>query len=265
MAAVMERGVSHWGWPRVTALVWLVVCLGAQFTQAGISETVFSLEASNDNGTATFYASYDEGTWDPGAAAYTWSLGAPVDLLDGETSVATLESASLSVSFVPQPEISLDFGLVSGTSDTEFVIGSALVNFNTIPADLAGGRFVAGCSVYDSGAADGMWLYEPSLTGFGAFQSYYNVGDGADPQLFSHLLALVGSFGGGMASGSQSYPGSGFLPINADISDMQVDAHFILTQNDSATASMTFVLVPEPAGLALLLFGGVLLRGRHRT
>lgn len=265
MAAIMERGALHRGWSRVAALVWLGASLGGQFAQAGISETVFSLQASNDGGTATFYASFDEGTWDPDTATYMWSLGAPVDLLDGETPVATLESANLSVSFVPLPEISLGFGLVSGTSDTEFVIGSALVDFNTIPADLAGGRFVAGCTVYDSGDADGMWLYEPSLTGFGAFQSYYNVAEGEDPELFSHLLALVGSFGGGMASGSQSYPASGFLPINADVSDMEVDAHFILTQNDSATASMTFVLVPEPAGLALLLLGGVLVWERHRA
>ena len=263
MAAVEEQ-VLGGGRCRAAALLLVLVSFGGQFAQAGISGTVFSLQASNDSGVATFSASFGEGTWDPGTQAYTWSLDSPVELLDDGTLVATLESAGLSIGFLPTPQIELGFGVVSGTSDTEFLVDSALVDFNTIPAELAAGRFVAGCTVYDSGEADGMWLYEPSLTGFGAFQSYYNIGDGSDPALFSHLLAIVGSYGGGMASGSQSYPGSGYAPIDADVSDMRVDANFILTQNDSATTSMTFVLVPEPAGLVLLALGGALIRGRQR-
>jgi hypothetical protein len=256
--------VSKHGRRWTAVLVLLIVSFGGQFARGGISETVFSIEASNESGTAAFVATFDQGTWDPIAAEYSWSLDSPVDLLDGGTPVAVLQIANLSIGFLPSPQIALDFGVVSGSSDTEFTANSALVNFNTIPADLAAARFVAGCSVYDSGAADGMWLYEPSLTGFGAFQSYYDIAGASDPSLFSHLLAIVGSFGGGMASGSQSYPASGFVSIDADVWDMRVDANFILTQNDSATSSMTLVLVPEPAGLFLLALGGVLIGGRQR-
>jgi hypothetical protein len=262
--SVVKEQVLGGGWWRAAGLLLVLVSFGGQFAAADISETVFALQASNDSGAATFTVSFGEGTWDPGAQAYTWSLDSPVELLDEGTLVATLESVDLSISLLPTPQIGLCFGVVSGSSDTEFLVNSALVAFNTIPANLAAGRFVAGCTVYDSGEADGMWLYEPSLTGFGAFQSYYNIGDGSDPSLFSHLLAIVGSFGGGTASGSQSYPGAGYAPIDADVSDMRVDANFILTQNDRATTSMTFVLVPEPAGLALLALGGALIQGRRR-
>ncbi|MBU0616910.1 MAG: hypothetical protein KKI02_04265 [Planctomycetes bacterium] len=262
MGARAKRALRN-VWLRAAALAVAVAISGGQPSWAGLSDTVFSIQASNESGMATFDASFDEGSWDPVTQAYAWMLDSPVDLLDGGALVATLESASLSVELLPSPQIVLDFGVVSGTTDTAYLVDSALVDFNTIPADLAGGRFTAGATVYDSGAGDGMWFYEPSLDGTGVFKSYYNNVGEQDPSLFSHLLALVGSYSGGMASGSQSYPNSGFLPIDADISDIRVHADFILTSNDRAVASSSFVLVPEPVGLTLLALAGVLL-ARHR-
>ncbi len=250
-------------WLGGTTLALFVIVVGGPFANAGISDTVFSIQATNDSGTATYFADFNEGTWNPDTQTFTWSLPSSIDLLDEETYVATLESASITVEMLPTPQIQMSFGVVSGTSDTGFLIDSAAVDFNTIPADLAAGYFLAGCTVYDSGADDGMWLYEPGLEGFGAFQSYYNL-DSVPAPLFSHLLAVVGSSGGGMANGSQSYPGSGYAPINADVDDMYIHADFILTDYDSAETNTTYILVPEPTGLVLLTLGGVLVGWRRR-
>ncbi len=262
MTATAKRTLEN-VWVCAVTLAVAAAILGGQPSQADISQTVFSIQASNESGTAAFDASFDEGTWDPVARAYTWSLDSPVDLLDGTALVATLESASLSVDLLPSPQIVLEFGLAAGTTDTTCSVDSALVGFNTLPADLTAGRFVAGATIWDSGANDGMWFYEPALDGTGIFKAFYNNAEQPEPALFSHLLALVGSSGGGMASGSQSYPNSGTLPIGEDIWDMSIHANFILTSNDRAEASSTFLLVPEPAGLVLLALVGAMLV-RHR-
>jgi hypothetical protein len=262
MAASMTRRLRHSA--RIATLAVAVSVFGGQPGQAGISETVFSMQASNASGSASFAANFAEGSWDPVAQAYNWSLASPVDLLDGGALIATLESASLSVEFLPSPQLTLGFSVVAGATDTSCLVDSALVDFNPLPADLSAGRFQAGASVYDSGASDGMWFYEPGLAGTGVFQAFYNNLGSPEAERFSHLLALIGSFGGGMASGSQSYPNSGVLPIGVDIWDMTIHTDFILTSNDRAVTSSTFVLVPEPAGLAMLAFAGILLASRRQ-
>lgn len=263
MAATAKRALQNVS-TRTIMLAIVAVILGGQPGLADISQTVFSIQASNESGTATFETDFDSGVWDPAAQTYAWSLDSPVELLDGTEVVATLESAALAVEFLPSPQITLEFGVEAGTTDTECLVDSALVGFNTLPADLSAGRFTAGCTVWDSGANDGMWFYQPDLDGTGAFKALYNNDGQPEPALFSHLLALVGGSGGGSASGSQSYPNSGTLPIGEDIWDMSIQANFILTSNDSAEASSTFLLVPEPAGLTTLALVGAILAAKHR-
>ena len=239
--------------------------LGGAIANASISSTVFTIEATNASGTASYAASYDAGTWDPATMTYMWSLSQPMSM-EGDQGryVATLDSATLVIEMTSTLQIGMNFGVAAGSSDTTFTIESALVDFNSVPASVAEGSFMAGGTVYDDSGSDGMWLYEPNLDGTGAFQAYFNQGAGSPDMLFSDLLAVVGSFDGGMASGSQSYPGAGYNPFGTAINDMFVRADFVLTADDSAEGATTYVLAPEPTGLSLLLLGGLLYTGLRR-
>ena len=249
----------------VFAVALLSAVLGGTAAQASISSTVFTIEATNESGTASYAVAYEDGIWDPGLRTYTWSLSDSIPM-EGDQGlyVATLNSASLVVSMSSTLQIGLNFGVLAGSSDTSFTIDTALVQFNSVPASVAEGSFLAGSTVYDDSGSDGVWLYEPSLDGTGVFQACYNQGDGSPVMQFSDLLAVVGSFDGGMASGSQSYPGSGYTPFGAALSGMSIRADFVLTAADLAEGNTTYVLVPEPAGLALMLIGCAFLTGLRR-
>jgi hypothetical protein len=224
--------------------------------RAAISQTILSIQASNASGSASLAINYADGVWDPVNQRYGWQLPSAVPLIAGGNTIATVNSASLTINFLPSPSINLAFGVNAGLSDTTFLLDSAVVSFNTIPAASAAGAFLAGCTVGDSGAGNGMWLYEPGLAGFGAFQAYTDTNP-APADLFSNLLALVGSYGGGTATASESQPSSGYNPICADIHDMMVRTNFVLTNRDSAQGNATFALVPEPAAALLMLVGAI--------
>ena len=242
-------------WATASSASLLVMCLIFSVTaQADISQSVFTIHAVNESGSAVYSADFDDGVWDPGAQTYNWALSSSISMVDGAAAVATLHGAGITIEMTPAPRMSFTFDVTSGDSDTEFLVESAVVNFNTIPSDEAGASFLAGCSVYDSGAGDGMWIYEPGLGGFGVFQSYYNTNPEPE-ELFSDLISVVGSPDGGMASGAESQPGSGYLPLGADIYDACMRASFVLTDLDRAQGNAAYALVPEPASLAILALG----------
>lgn len=240
----------------------IALLLGFQAaTFAGISQAIFTLQAVNDDGAASIAIDYAAGNWDPVNQRFTWQLAAPTPLLDGGATIATLNSASLTINYQPTLSVHVTLGARAGFSDTTFLMDSAVVSFASVPASTAAGAFLAGCTVADSGANDGMWLYEPGLAGFGAFQACYNTNP--DPEgVFSNLLALVGGSGGGTATASEIQPSSGYNPFNADVSDMTVCANFVLTDRDCVQANATFTLIPEPTAAVLLLVGAFFLRGR---
>ena len=247
-------------WP--TGCIVLLAILVAP-VNASISQTVFSIQAENDSGSAALAIDFSDGVWDPVDLRYTWQLPGALPLVDGSDTIATLNSAGLTIEFQPVVSIDLTFGVQAGTTDTTFLIDSAIVNFATVPAGSAEGAFLAGCTVVDSGAGNGMWLYEPGLAGFGAFQAYMNVQPGP-ATIFSDLLALVGSFSGGTANASEAQPSSGYNPIAGAVHDTMVRANFVLTHLDNASANATFSLVPEPTAVMLMSVGAFFF-GRRRT
>lgn len=258
---------------RRARLGWVAVGLIAAIAaapQAGadISDTIFTIEAVNGSGSGEFFATFDEGNYDPATNTFTWSLPAPVDLLDGGSGalIATLQDASLTIhDGVQAPDVDLGFEVVAGSRNTDFFIDSALISFGRIPADLAAGRFAVSGTVWDQSApSDGVWMIGlgPQM---GIYQSYYN-GPAPDGSVFRELLAVVGSDGGGSTtSGSEVYPGAGHAPIGVDVQDMSIYAAFLLTADDRAQGTATFELVPEPAGLTLLALGAMLATRRRRA
>jgi hypothetical protein len=253
------------GWS-VSGLVALML-IGGGFTPnagADISNTIFSIQASNESGSGAFLVDIGEGTWDPATDTYSWSLPSAIDVVDGGngTPIATLLDASLSVHLAPTFEIDMSIGVSAGSSNTDFYVDSALASFPTMPADVAEGQFFASTTVMDVGSG-GAILMGLDTPGMGAFRAYYN-GAAPDGSLFSHLISVVMAGEGGTAGGSQRDPVSGFRAIGEDVDDMSVRMAFLLTAEDEASGTAVFGAVPEPAGLALLALGGGLLLRRRR-
>ena len=232
---------------------------------ADILNPVFSIQATNDSGSGSFSATFDQGVWDPVTQTYTWSLAAPLDLLDGPAHVATLQGGDLTIDAGSTPQFDLSFEVIAGSSHTEFAVDSALLSFATISADEAAGRFVVGATVWDlSEPSDGVWIIGrgPSM---GIFQALYN-GRSPDGSVFREALGVVGiGPGGGMASGGEVYPNAGYAPFNDQVSDMSVHSAFMLTADDHARGTATYGVVPEPTALLLLAVGGTLMGGRRRA
>jgi hypothetical protein len=257
-----EARVTRWCGPVVAALA-LAGTLGVPSAGADISETIFTIEATNDSGTGTYSVLFTEGAWN--GDTYSWSLAEPVELLDGgDIHVATLTDATLEVVLTSVPHIDLTVDVLAGTSNTSFWVDSALVDFSPIPAEESAGRFSARCRIQDPGAnPDGamfMSLYAPE----GALRSYYN-GVAPDGSVFRHAVSVVMASGDGEGFGGEDYPSSGYAPIGEEVYDASVHAGFILTANDRAIGTMSFGLVPEPGGLMLLALGGIWLVQRRRA
>lgn len=238
----------------------LVLLVGAltPHAGAGISDPVFSIEVKNYAEThSTMYSvNYADGTWDPGMRTYSWSLASPVELWDDGTLLGTLLDASVVIQEAPTPLIDLDIEVLAGPDHAKFYVDSALLDFPTIPADMAEGEFSAVVTVWDDGGS-GFMLQGLGWTGAGACQSYYN---GANPNgtLFSHLIGVVS--GANWAMVPDDYAG----PIGTEIHDMRAHDAFVLTQLDRARVESVFGVVPEPAGFLLLALGGALMGGRRR-
>lgn len=242
--------------------------LGAVFmsgASAGISSTVFALQAVNNSGTSTFSVGFGEGDWDAGTGVYTWSLGGSMGLYDDTNPgdyVATLESASLTIHTGAAPEIILNLGVIAGDSNTEFLVDTAQVDFPTIPAALAEGGFTANGHVWDNQADYAYMIGLDDLgeiTGMGAFRSRYN-GD----EVFSHLLSVVSATAGSDGGGSEAYPDSGTVPIGEDLNDINIHASFVLTGGDRAVGGGNFSVIPEPGGVALVVAGALVVLSTRR-
>lgn len=251
------------GW---AALGLLAATVAVPAANGEISDIVFAIQASNDSGSGQYAATFDEGIYDPVTQTFTWSLAGPVELLsDSGRLIATLEDAALFIhDGSTAPEVQLDFDVVAGSSNTEFLIDSALVSFRTIPADLAAGRFGVSATVWDlSNPSNGVWMVKLGSQA-GIFQSYYN-GPAPDGAVFRELLGVIGSDSSGSATGGEVFPQTGHAPMNSDVGSISVGAAFVLTAEDRADGTATFEVVPEPGVLALLTFGMLLAARRGRA
>lgn len=237
---------------------------------AGLVGPAFSITASDAMGHEATYTA--EATWD--GATQSWSFGESdtVYLMDGDTRVATLNplrqaSGSGSV-YYSDPVVSLNFSVQAGATTTNFRIASALLSFPTIPGASAKGAASASFSVTDvngNGAA---------LTGvgdpFGAQGGYlaqYNGWAGNIPfpagSTFAELHHSVTALPFQTRTVTGDVPPIGLQAIGTSVSDISSLVSFSLSARDLASGTTTFVVIPEPASLALLALGGLLVARRR--
>lgn len=210
----------------------------------------------------------DAGTWWTDADGnYVWTWEAPVgwtkDVLGGDGSVVTTLSSTeenrFKVEFVSDPIVNVSFNVTSGFGPTQFIISSGLLGFPLIPSPIA--KASAGVSVTDSdGSGNGAFLVGAFGDG-STYKANYNglVPGGVNFASFNLNTPVPVPFDTQTNNASL-----GFLPIGPAF-NMSAGFNFILSAGDSASGTSTFViLVPSPAGFALLGLGGLVITRRRR-
>lgn len=227
---------------------------------ADISNIVFRIEATNAAGSGFFEVTKDKLKFNPQTGTYTWDLPSPITLTGVGGPVAVLDAADLTLK--SDPQVSLGFAVLSGTTTTTFIIESALLSFPPIPASVAEGMASAGLGVTDLDNT-GATLQGLGAPGTGAYLAQYN-GFVPNGTTFASLIYRVFASPGGSGSGSQSHPQSGYEPIPNNVADMSARLAFTLTANDSGSGTSNFQIIPDPSSLTLLGLGALVLVGRRR-
>jgi MYXO-CTERM domain-containing protein len=251
--------------PQVRKLAWVLsvgLLLAPVVANAGnISNVIFRIDATNTVGSGYLEFTSDLLSYQPATNQWVWTTGMSDIVTGGGDVIATLDSATLKLvkdPVVTKPYyIELGFTLHAGVSDTDFQITSALIDFPTLqPGQLqppdGGGRATASLTATDVNG-DGVTLMPEGSNGSGAYRAEY---DGWAPGGIT-FASLVGemTFGpGGSGNASQSYPGTGYAPINDPVYDMSAVLAFNLTYGDSASGTTTYRILPEPvSGLGALV------------
>lgn len=222
---------------------------------ADLSNVVFRLEATSSLGTGVFEATADQGAWD--GDTYTW-MGGGVDITN-ETGdvIATLMNARFVA--IADPQVGILFDVVAGATDTQFTISSGELSFPTIFG--ATGVASAGLTVTDAGQDNGALATGNGGSGNSAYQANYNGLIPAGTIFAEFIRSVVVSTPGGTETGVGST--GGFLNIPDPVSSMSAQYSFLLSALDSASGTSNFVVIPEPASLALLVIGATALIRRR--
>lgn len=224
---------------------------------ADISWNVFTIEATNSQGTASFTGTYDQGSWLT-PDVYRWD-GGNVQLTDDDGDVIGVLQSGTFIA-VEDPVVNLLFDVTAGAADTVFSITSGLLGF---PAIVNGeGSASTGMTLSDSGQDNGAVL--TGIAGPGANRSYeanYNGLPPAGTNFAAFIPGLATAIPGDSTSGSDST--GGFLPIPGAVTSMGARFAFVLSANDSASGTSSFnIRIPEPASALLVLTGLLALRRR---
>lgn len=232
----------------VRAIAIGVIGIGAS-ALADLSPIIFSVQASNANGSGSWDVAYDPGN--DGPDGYFWS-GGPQTITDGEgDEIAVVELASLSA--FGDPAVGMTFTVQALNVNTVFSISSGILSF---PAFNGTGIASGGLTVTDSDSnAFASLVGNIGAANTSSFVASYNGGT-----IFNEDIGplsvnnVAGSDSGNFNSGLQPIFGVGSI---------QVDFGFTLSANDSASGTSVFFVTPEPSALALLGLGAVALIRRR--
>ncbi len=244
------------------ALVLLGILALSTPATAGLSNFLFLIEVTTPQGNGSWQAPYDPAGWI--GDTYTWTLAhdIPITSPTGKL-LATVQAQTTSLRVIADPVVSLNFDVVAGASNTNFLISSALLSFPTIAA--AQGKASAGITATDLNG-DGVVRTGGYLT---STKSYLAQTNGlAGTESGTTFAQLVDNASNPAAFSTDVESGElGFVPIAGAVSDMSTAVKFTLSANDSASGTSVFVVqpIPEPAtGLLISLALPATLMRRRR-
>jgi MYXO-CTERM domain-containing protein len=231
----------------VLCAVGAAVSVSAPAWAGEVSSTFFTIEAESTLGFESWSVASADVDYDPATGTWFWT-GANIGLGD----VATLDQAFLTI--VGDPQIALGFAVTAGAADTTITITSAVLSFS--PLANPTGAASAGVTLTEAGGNPPATLV--GLTGDlgSAYAAYYNVPPGT---VFAEFVSSLMTDTTTSASGNTG----GWVTIPGTVSNMQAQYSFTLSGGDLASGTSNFLIVPEPAGLAMLALGAVALLRRR--
>ncbi len=249
---------------RIKAVAAFVAIMSAATSSAlaGLGDPIVSFWAGNSEGAGTFDVQLSDAQFNNGEIIVWNLIDGPIQIMDGGNVIATITSGQLTLQAfnetLGQSLIALSFNVEAGAVDTDFLISSSLIDALDIPGAL--GRVTGTYSVTD-GNTNGATLTGLQAGG-GLYSARYN-GANTFNELFTDGAYSVGV--SESAGGVQDIPNTGFVPIGADINDMSSQWNFRLTAGDLAGGTSNYIIIiPAPAGLALLGFSGLFAARRRR-
>ena len=213
-----------------------------------ISTVFFEIDVESSLGSASWSIDSNDPDviYDPVNHRWSWA-GSTVPL----GNIATLNQANLTV--VGDPQIAMGFALTAGAADTTVTISSATLNFNALMNPT--GAATAGLTLTQTAGASNAFLTGLAGNSGSAYAAYYNVPPGTVfGEYVSGLSTTTTTSGSGSSGGMVAIPGA--------VSSMQATFSFVLSAGDQASGTSNFLIVPEPAAIALLACGVLVIRRR---
>lgn len=216
-----------------------------------ISSIVFSITAELPNGSVYPWSVQLDPSEVDSNGDYSWRLAQAVSVMDGDTTIFTLDEASLQI--IADPQVSLSFNVIAGQQNTVFTVNSAVLSF--APLANAVGRATAEVNVTDI-TGDGATL---TPWGSGAYRSRYNGGTTFQNLIGAPIVAAPFS----SANSNQAFPAVGYHNIGTTLTDIESQWRFTLSAGDVASGTSEFEVIPAPASAVLGLVGLAGLRRRR--
>ena len=243
----------------------LCVCALAMTTVAfaGIPDVVFEITAESGPLSVTVPILCQWGDYDPDTQTWQWTCTEPIEFWSENNQVFLGSLDEFCATVVGDPEVNLNFSVQAGPSNTSFHIASALLNdFDPITNAIGYAHASYTLTDFNGDAA--------SLTGIGAtggaYLAQYNgwAGSPMGPQGTTFAEGLFQMNAGAIETVTEDFdvPSSGFLPIGETVVSMSSLVSFELSAWDLASGTSNFVIIPEPASLALALLAVLALRRR---
>jgi hypothetical protein len=240
--------------------------------QASLSDPGLVITASNGSGTATLPIPLSQFGYDPLWGEWSYFQAGQVNLFaPGGSYIAKIKN--LTAFMVDDPSLGvsiiLQYGLIAGTSLTNFSVDSGVVSFPAIPAALSAANMSDTFTLTELNYDTDNFAQVTALNNY-AYKTYYGQA-GSPNEFFFHGSDSVGQFGGyGEGWIYNAYDNWPVVPgayenLGISVDRIRTQTAFSLTQLDEVQVQHTFMLnVPEPATVGLLTLGGLLLISRRR-
>lgn len=237
------------------------VALAASSASASFSDPFLRVTASNGSGSGTFMVPLMDVTMNPNGTA-VWILPAPVNIVDGPNTIATLTS----ITAIARPLtgalpnlLSVGFTFRAGSSDTTFIVDSTLFTIDPIIEERA--NCTAGIGISDLNG-NGATFTGANGSGQGFRTAYNGVSPGGTE--YCSVINNLAAGPGGSNNMNSTMPGGGLFDNVGDVQNMSTRWHFTMSAGDQVAATSAFNVIPAPGAISLLALGG-LIASRRRT